>query len=235
MATSSSFMVDHGLPFEDVVERAMEIIAGAVAGDWHSLRLLDELPDAIYLKNSERIIVETNEAFRRYFSPSYSPIGRNAISFLDKSILDVSEHTDLLILNGSTHLDCEHTARCGDGILYLLQTHKRTLAPLGNPGLSILGVTRTVSVIEEDEAHPRVHLAGQHLRFRSLDETDREICRLLGRGKKVREIADKLSLTSRAVEQRKRKLLEHFDLDQTIELVKLLVRLQDGGFIDLGL
>lgn len=222
-------------PFEQVVSRAWDIVSDAVTGDWQTIAALNDLPDAVYIKNAEGVLVEVNDAYLREFCPDGSPLGRSGTAFLDKSILEVSQQTDSLIVGGTNRVECEHVARLGDGRLCTVRTHKRSLAELGNPGLAILGVSRRERVLDDDEAAVRVKLADQNVTFRAMDESDRQICRLLGRGAKVREIADELQLTSRAVEQRKRRILETLELDQTIDLVKLLVRLQDGGFVDLGL
>ena len=221
--------------FQEVVEQALQIVTDAVANDWKQVQALDDLPDAVYIKNSEGVLVEVNHVYRDTFCPHGSPVGRLGTAFLDKLTIDVSIHTDSLILNGSNHLECEHTGRDAAGQFWLLRTHKRSLASLGDPGLAILGITRRLHPLEDATAHPRMQLAEQHLRFRELDETDRVICQQLASGSKVREIADSLGLTSRAVEQRKRKILEALKLEQTLDLVKLLVRLQDSGFVDLGL
>lgn len=221
--------------FEEVIERAVEIVTNAATNDWGTISALSELPDAVFIKNAEGVIVEANHACVQNFSPDSSPIGRNSARFLDSTINGVSEHTDWLIVNGANYLECEYVGRDANGVAHLMRTHKRNLAPLGNPGLSILGISRCGKAIDLNDAHPRVRLAEQHKRFLELDESDREICRQLAIGKKVREIADGLSLTSRAVEQRKKKILDSFGLAQTLDLIKLLVRLQDGGFVDLGL
>ena len=57
---------------------------------------------------------------------------------------------------------------------------------------------------------------------------------LLARGLTPAEIAEKLSVAKRTIENHRRSILEALGESTQISLAKLLVRLQDRGYGDLG-
>jgi len=234
--TPALLRLDYPLPFQETVQQIAEIVIQAVAGDWESISQINEFRDCIYLKNLEGVLVYVNQSYIESFSPpNQSPLGRSGENFLGPTIIDVSKHTDEIITGGSNSLDCEHSGRAQDGRLYAMRTHKRSLTSLGNPGLAILGITRLEKILREGQPDLRHDFAEQFRVFQTLGEVDREIARLIAMGVTAREVAQQLELTPRTVELRKKKILDAFQFDRTIELVKLLVRLEDRGFLDLGL
>lgn len=48
-------------------------------------------------------------------------------------------------------------------------------------------------------------------------------------------MADQLGMTTRAVELRKQKAFANLGVEKAVDLTRLLVRLQDRGYLDLGL
>ena len=228
--------IEYPLSFQETVEQISDIVVDAVRGQWDSIAQINEFRDCVYLKNPEGVLVYVNHAYVEFFSPpNQSPLGRSGEKFLEPAIIDVSKHTDEIIVGGSNSLDCEHKGRGQDGRLYAIRTHKRNLTFLGNPGLAILGISRLEQVLKDGQPDSRYNLAEQFRVFQSLGEVDREIARLIAMGVTAREVAKQLELTPRTVELRKKKILDGFQFDQTIKLVKLLVRLEDRGFLDLGL
>lgn len=221
--------------FRDVVDRVTAIVFDASEGVWKADSQLDQFADNIYLKNPDGTLIHANEAYLRNFSPGGSPIGRSGQKFLEKTVVNVSKLTDELILGGSRMLEIEHVGRTADGRLFAMRTHKRNLAPLGNLGLAVLGITRLEEAIQEDEPVKRYDLSELYRIYNTLSESDREIARLIGLGVTGREIAEQLDMTGRTVELRKKKILDALSLEQTVDLIKLLVRLEDRGYLDLGL
>lgn len=223
------------MDFDATVDRVDEVVRRALLEDWSVIRELNNIDDPVYLKNSECLLVHVNDAFARTFSPERTPVGRNAMAFLQKSIQEAAQHSDELILAGTTSVQFEHLGHTSLGQPYTFRTHKQSLAEYGNPGIALFGITRAIRPAPKGEAVLTLNVAQKHRMFRDMDETDREISRQIGQGRKVREIAETLGMTPRAVEQHKRKILNALELDQTIDLIKLLVRMQDRGFVDLGL
>ena len=143
--------------------------------------------------------------------------------------------TDELVIQGCSYVECEHLGRAPDGSAYRFLTLKRSLKDLGEPGLAIVGVTRVLEELEESSERSDLEYGEVFKKFLQLDERDREICRLTALGASSRELAEQFAMTTRGIELRKQKALASLGVSKAVELVRLLVRLQDKGFLDLGL
>lgn len=200
-----------------------------------SLDGLNDFVECIYIKNEEGTITFANTAYLKFFSAGESPVGRHAKNFLPPSMFSTSRHTDALILSGSEHLECDHTGPASDGRSYLLRTYKCSLRSLKHPGYTILGITRPLRLLKDDQSDPRARLARFTEVYRGLDERDREICRLIAIGLNSSEIGEQLGMTGRNVDLRRKKAFEQLGLTKPVDLVRELVRLQERGYLDLGL
>ncbi len=197
------------ITFQQAVQEITEAVFAGLQGDRASLERINNYEDCVYLKNEEGTLTLTNESYQAWFTGRESPIGRHAKSFLDPSIVDVSKHTDALILSGSDHLECDHTGAGADHQMYALRTYKCSLRELKQPGFAILGITRPIERIGEQQTNPRVVMAQQAQSFRELDDRDREICRLIALGKSSVEIGEELGMTSRNVDIRRKRASRH--------------------------
>lgn len=65
-------------------------------------------------------------------------------------------------------------------------------------------------------------------RWRSLDDGMKDVMRLLYEGLNNREIAERLSISSRTVESRRARLLEMFDVKSFAELIRVATDFMDG-------
>ncbi|QDT69723.1 Bacterial regulatory protein, luxR family [Planctomycetes bacterium MalM25] len=221
--------------FQQAIQEISEAVFVGLQGDRTSLERINDFEDCVYLKNEEGTLTLVNESYLKFFTGSESPIGRHAKAFLDPTIVDVSKHTDALILSGSDHLECDHTGAGADHQMYLLRTYKCGLRQLKQPGFAILGITRPLEVIGDEKANPRAVMGQLAQAFRELDDRDREICRLIALGKSSVEIGEQLNMTSRNVDIRRKKGFAALKVEKPIELVRVLVRLQERGYLDLGL
>lgn len=221
--------------FQQAVQEITEAVFAGLQGDRARLEQINEHEDCVYLKNEEGTLTLVNESYIKFFSGPESPIGRHAKTFLDPTIIDVSKHTDALILAGSDHLECDHTGAGADRQTYVLRTYKCSLRQLKQPGYAILGITRPTQLIGENKSNPRAVMAQLAQAFRDLDERDREICRLIALGKSSTEIGKELGMTSRNVDIRRKKGFAALKVEKPVELVRVLVRLQERGYLDLGL
>lgn len=225
----------YGQAFDEAVREITGVVLHAAETSWDAVVEVNRFTDLVYVKNPDRVVVHANAAYSAFFSPTRSPVGRSGEKFLGSTVVNVSKATDDFILSGSTSVELDHVGHGADGALYRFRTYKHNLAPAGNPGIAILGVTRPEHRIDDGAAELESTLIDRHRLFRSLSDSDRDIARLIGMGVTGREIAERLELTARAVELRKKRVLSTLGLRQTVDLIKLLVRLEDRGFVDLGL
>lgn len=230
-----SSAIDAPLTFQQAVTEITDLVVAGLQSGGDSLQGIDRYSDSVYLKNEEGMLTVVNRAYRTFFTANESPIGRHAKAFLDPTIFPTSSHTDALILSGSDHLECDHTGAAADGRTYLLRTYKCSLRKLRQPGFAILGITRPLRVLDDGNADPRALLSSLAQAFRSLEERDQELCRMIAQGHSSAEIGDQLGMTARNVDLRRKKAFDALNVTKPIELVRELVRLQERGYLDLGL
>lgn len=223
-------------PLSEVAEAAYEIISKALDRGSDEFLELNEFSESISLKNANRVVVFSNEAHRIDFSPATSPIGRTSHTYLDPVVAERAETLQSLVLGGCSFAECEHSGPGPDGTIYRMVFHKRSLQSLGAPGLAILCVTRIISrEASGDAASNRLDLAASCTQFRDLSDRDQEICRLTALGVSSRELGERLGMTTRGIELRKQKAFAQLGTAKAVDLARLLVRLQDRGYLDLGL
>lgn len=199
------------------------------------LNELDEFEEPVYLKNQSGVLVWSNSAYRNFFAGDrQSPIGQHGKAFLDPTIFNIALLTDQLILNGSEQLECEHVGVGGDGSRYVLVTHKTSLRYLRKPGYAILGVTRPIRRLGEDE-HPGFEQVQSASIFRALEPRDQELCRLIAMGHSSAEIGQALGMTPRNVDLRRAKCFELLGVEKAVDLARLLTRLQERGYLEIDL
>jgi DNA-binding NarL/FixJ family response regulator len=61
------------------------------------------------------------------------------------------------------------------------------------------------------------------------------LCRQTALGVSSRELGERLSMTTRGVELRKQKAFSKLGVAKAVDLARLLTRLQDRGYLDLGM
>ncbi|MEO1498067.1 MAG: LuxR C-terminal-related transcriptional regulator [Planctomycetota bacterium] len=202
-----------------------------------SLDTLHEEADgeSVFLTNAGGVLVWSSVAYRDFFAKGIDPIGRRAETFLDASYHDTTRQTDTMVLSHVRRLEFEHEGRGPDGCTYLLHTSKQALQHVATPGMAILGVSRPVAIVADrgDEV-PLTHVE-QCKTFHELGERTRWICQQIALGRSSRQIGEDLGISRRAVELQKEKAFRALGVGKGVELVRLLVRLQDRGYVDLGL
>lgn len=190
----------------------------------------------IYVKSSDLKIMYSNGAYQSTFAPDASPIGRTADAFLRATIVPVSRDSDDMILRGCTQVFFDHFGHAGNGQAMLLRTAKLSLQAAGHPSFAILGITVVKEVVgpSPDPVSRMAILANQWKAFCQLSSTDREVAVLLARGMNPMQIAGQLDVSKRTVENHRGDILRTLGLESPVDLIKLLVRLQERGFGDLG-
>lgn len=218
-----------------VAEEAYQYICDTVTSGRTEFPWLTTLDDCVHIKNAEGILVYVNESHRRWFAPDASPLGRHCESFLDPAVAGTAVQLDDLVAAGCPYVECEHFGPGPGNEFYHMLSHKRSLRSLNTPGLVILGLTRLLARDADGPSRRQVDYARAAADFRALSESDREICRLTVIGVSSREVAERFEMTTRAIELRKQKTFAALGVGKAVELTRLLVRLQDRGYLDLGL
>jgi hypothetical protein len=193
---------------------------------------LDSFESMVAIKNSSRVVTFENAAFRRYMMYNNSAIGTTMDSHFLPHLAKTSNDTDRLILDGVINLEIEHLCRWENGRTVTMRTFKRRLDELKSPNYAIIVISRAKDYVGSTEAEKRKSLNEVLSVLLSLDETDRTICRGYAMGDSTKEIASRVGLTSKAIENRRHKIMNLMGIQKPIEIVKLLVRLEENGLID---
>ena len=115
-----------------------------------------------------------------------------------------------------------------------MRSYKRSLLGLGHPTMAILVIARVLEVITNSGAIRLGSLMEQWKLFCKLDEIDRAIVVGVARGNSVADIAAQQSVSKKTIENHRSAILKTLELDSSVELIKLVVRLQENGFGDFG-
>lgn len=193
------------------------------------------LKDCVVIKNAQGVVVYSNEAYRQFCTPQSTPIGRTSDAYLDQASANISLGMNGLIQAGCDYVEIESVTLGPEGIPYRVRTLKRSLKSLGFPGISVLGVTHVLGQDERTSSSQQLDLSAGAVVFRELEDRDQEICRQTALGVSSRELGERLGMTTRGIELRKQKAFAKLGVAKAVDLARLLTRLQDKGYIDLGL
>jgi DNA-binding CsgD family transcriptional regulator len=224
-----------GRPLCQVADEAFRHVKECIEkGDW-SFPLFATLTECVYLSNSQGVLVYSNESHRKHFSPNASPIGRTKRAFLDPVIADRADKIESLIFDGAPFVICENVGVGLNGATYHVVAHAASLESLNAPGLAILGVMKLTVRDDRKNVAKQTDLTVTYAKFRELNTRDQDICRQTALGVSSRELGESLDMTTRGVELRKQKIFAKLGVAKAVDLARLLTRLQDNGFIDMGL
>lgn len=210
-------------------------VQSAVSADTPTDVAIRSRHDSVFIKATDGTILDCNEAYRKLFSHHVSPTGRLGSAYLDDSIVSASQLSDRLIVAGADDLMFTHPCRDTYGRAIVLRTYKSSLLGLGHPRFAILGICRLMTVNISDRHLRLLPLHASWEEFSKLKPRDQQIAAALARGEKLKAIATELSVSEKTIENGRAKILGHLNLEQSADLIKLLVRFQDNGFADFGL
>ncbi len=191
--------------------------------------------ESVYVKATDGQIVISNQAYDTTFAGSVAAVGRNAKTYLDKSIWHVANASDELIIHGCSHVEFGHVGQTSAGETVAMLTYKRSLLGIGHPKMAVLGVTRIREVVDDGLANRIQSLAASWRQFEKLDARDQQIAKGIALGHKVKTLAKELEVSEKTVENRRQVVYRALSINGPTELVRILVRLQDNGFSDFGL
>lgn len=219
--------------FYDAVVQSVQILDRWLADPSRS-EDLDALPDGVFVRNLDGALVLSNAAYRALFEPGQASPGRSSRVYLPDDLRRISEGSDALLLAGVKSIEMRHEFEGTPGDRYDLLVYKRLLRGPDHPPY-LLGVLRLLARHEPSPDGRRLDLKASARVVGTFDDVDLRICRGICGGATNQSLSVDLGMTTRAVEMRRQKILSQLGLNHTVELVKLLVRLQDRGHLDLGI
>ncbi len=186
---------------------------------------------SVGVKNKDRMIVVDSILFRSHYAERRTLVGKHTDAILDPRLRKIAQLSDEMILDGVSQLEFEHIAVIEDGKSCRFLTYKRRLDELGDPNYMILIMSRPLSLIAGLDSERPKSLSEMLMLFKQLDEIDRAICFGIGKGEPIKDIASQVSMTTRSVENHRQKIMDLFGFTRSIEIVKLLVRLDERGLL----
>ena len=190
----------------------------------------------IYVKSSERRVLYFNQAYQLVFASEQVPTGRLSNAFLQDTVVPISTASDDLILSGCSSAVFDHFGHDTLGKPVMFRTGKRSLRAMGQPSFAILGVSQVIELLPEEAGREaKAALMTQKWnRFSRLPNDDRSLAILLAKGMTPNDIAEQRLVSKRTIENHRVRILHDLELDNQVDLIKLLVRLQEKGFGDFG-
>lgn len=192
----------------------------------------DQLSDFVFIKNVERIITFSNLALRESFSSGKSNIGMRSDAFLQESIEAVSEKTDSLVMSGVNKIEFEHIGFGPDHRQYLFRSYKQSLIENHHEPFAILGITRPIQELSQEDDKGFRDVFQLFKIYSGLPTQDKTICLSLGVGKTTSEIAEIMGKTTRAIEIRRKKILQRMGFSKPIEIVIAMVRFDERKLVN---
>lgn len=219
------------VPFDQVVDRLMGKIKWWFHGPRQNAPDLNDISDSVFLKNREGIFTYANQVFLNEFADGKFIVGKRCDSFLHDSIASTCLRTDSLVQECVDNLWFEHQGVRADGDKYLLRSFKCSLTNSTDESFSILGLTRIIARLDSEIASHADSVEAKFDLFNELSAQDKAICRKYSDGRSTREIASSFDLSTKAIENRRRKILNHLRVATPLDLVKLFVRFEERGHV----
>ncbi len=220
--------IPYDITFLDTVDLINNSLERWFAGPKTSPPDIDSFAEPVYFKSSDGVIVHNNEAYREFFSDGITATGRIATTFLDKSIISISQHTDALICAGVEYVEFEHVCYGPENRWYSVRSYKRRLMQHNDGAYDILGISRPISF--DDDSNPRTPLENAFEVYSSFDLRDKRICMLLAEGSTMPEIGVLLDVSSKTIDNRRKKIMASLQYQTPIDIVKMMVRFEERGF-----
>jgi hypothetical protein len=219
------------LTFEQEKAKVLDYILEWGKGSRTTVLDFSQFESSIGVKNSERVIVLDSTLFRAHYAEKRTLIGKHTDSIVDMRLRKIAQLSDEMILDGVSQVEFEHAAVIADGQTCLFTTYKRRLDELCDPNYMILIISRPIKIVAPSDTERRRSLSELLMMFQQLDDIDQAICFGHGNGEQIKDIAAKVGMTTRSVENRRQKIMDLFGFSRPVEIVKLLVRLDERGLL----
>ena len=194
---------------------------------------LDGFESAIAIKNNQRAIVHENIAFKELVLQGTSVVGTTLDRSLPPHVSRIAAQTDRVLIEGAESVQTEFSCRCRDEKSRKIVVYKRRLDEIPDPKYSLLIIGRSLGFVDTPSVQQRHSLCELLSLLQQLDPIDLAICRNYAMGESTKDIATIVGLTPRTVENHRQKIMDLFGFSRPIEIVKMLVRLEENGMIEL--
>jgi len=225
-------VIEYEKSFSEVIEMVVSSMARFFAKPGKSQLHFDHLEESVYIKNAERVITFANKAYRETFTFGKTPEGKNPDSFLQETIARTSIQTDRLLFSGVSKIEFEHEGFGTDQGKYRFVTYKHSYVSENYEPYAILGITRPIERLPETNKQAAADVLHSFKVYSEFPHTDKQICRYLAAGLTSKEISEALSLTQRAIEIKRKKILQQFGFEKPVEVVVVMTRFHERKLIE---
>ncbi|MEO1617683.1 MAG: hypothetical protein AAFV88_17665 [Planctomycetota bacterium] len=199
--------------FQETVHTLRNQIRSAAQSRDSVSEILNSNRGCAFIKSSDGTIVHSNREYDRRFVHNNDPKGRKAASFLDRSVADISFHSDRMILGSCSTIEFQHVGliwseSSATQVLADLHTVKTSLADCGDSTMSILGITRVIREAVSKQQRRLRALNYYSTQLQSMSSSMRQCIILLARNDSVSQIAEETRMARRTIEKYKREALQ---------------------------
>ena len=196
--------------------------------------LFSENQECVFLKDRSGRFIFTNESCKNFFSHQVtSPVGMKSSSLLPNSVREVSQLSDQLILAGCERLKFKHDLELHDeGPVKAITIKLPFFSEDNQKILGIIGLSQTLQPVGQRVNDAELQRLG--LIVNAMREEEKQVARFVCDGISNKVIAKQLETPLRTIENRRRNILKKLGIDSTAELIKIMVRMEDAGLINLG-
>lgn len=227
-----AFGINNNGNFEATIQLVLAELQRFFDSDAVSPLNFDQLSDSIFIKNVDRIITFSNLAYRKTFSSGKSTVGMKSDTYLQESIEAISVQTDNLILSGVIKVDFEHVGFGPDHRKYLFRSYKQSLIEKHHEPFAILGVSRPIQELSREHEADVQDVFQLFKIYSGFPDPDKTICLNLAVGKTTSEIAEVMGMTTRAIEIRRKKILQRMGFSRPVEIVIVMTRFAERKLVN---
>ncbi|QDT05789.1 Bacterial regulatory protein, luxR family [Rubripirellula lacrimiformis] len=207
----------------------------AITANAPLLPLLETNSDSVYIKAADGTMLVCNRGYINLFAPGTDPTGRSTAAYLNEDLVTAARSSDLLVLSGADDVMFIHPYHDTKGHSLSLRTFKGSLLGLGHPRHAIIGISRLIGVNVSERRERLLPLGRSWAIYETLKQRDQEIAVWVARGERIKAIAENFHVSEKTIENSRNSTMKALHLGNPVDLIKLMVRLQDGGFADFGL
>ncbi len=208
------------------------VVANAIKNGDPLEDLLEPLPDAIYLTSRDGRLEWANSSFLYLFAGS---LDRSVqLPPVDITYDPLARMSDDMIVGGCDALEFQYKSYDARHRAIILRTLKRSLAECGDPRIAIFGMTRVVEIVDPTGEDPVARIKRLWGCFQQLSERDQGVLTGLARGEKLKDVAKRMRITEKTVDNRRKAALKLLGLKSQVDLVAMFVRFHDKGYGNFG-
>jgi hypothetical protein len=225
--------------FEEERDRALRHVRNWLPISTTSDLSVSLIEASIALKGLDGSILFSNLAYKYYYNFVFDPniptlqstsmaLGRSVDAIKFWIAAKALHQTDERIRGGSEFVDLEHLGWDQTGRAFTFRSYK---CVLNHPKYQVFLFSRPIAILGKSQEEQSKRLLDLHKHFLSLDGIDQTICRLDAQGELTKEIASVVGLTSRSIENRRKKMQDIFGVEKPFEVIRITIRLEEHGLL----